>query len=194
MYLPLQVQLSRRERWMPTAEPSGCLHILCRAFSALPLHSALVYFTSSIQGFLLLFLQALPCRASKRCRGWSPQAVFQGMGIELSKGSRTRTKQLTFYTIWSRLYVSIFNNVSFLSVFSKFRGFFFKLFPFFLAAENNDGIHIILKWYLIQTELYSVPNKVMLKVCEDWIQEVLGLDFTVKCFILKTQDDLPNEL
>lgn len=63
-----------------------------------------------------------------------------------------------------------------------------------VKAENNDGIHIILKWYLIQTELYSVPNKVMLKVCEDWIQEVLGLDFTVKCFILKTQDDLPNEL
>lgn len=122
MYLPLQVQLSRRERWMPTAEPSGCLHILCRAFSALPSHSALAYFTSCIQGFLLLFLQALPSRASKRCRGWSPRAVFQGIGIELSKGSRTRAKQLTFYqAVTSEADCTfpsliMFHNVSFLSL------------------------------------------------------------------------------
>lgn len=51
-----------------------------------------------------------------------------------------------------------------------------------VKAENNDGIHIILKWYLIQTELYSVPNKVMLKSVWRLNPRSLGIGFYCEMF------------
>ena len=51
-----------------------------------------------------------------------------------------------------------------------------------VKAENNDGIHIILKWYLKRTELYPVPNKVMLKSVWRLNPRSLGIGFYCEMF------------